>query len=293
MAIYSNCGGRDFTAEWKNLNPNVELSASESHSNKNIKIAALLEACSTSPNIYDINLLKQYKAIITWNSKFYEKYKNILNIYLTKDFSYTWDYKEPCDRIDNFIDYNDKINGICLVSNLSNFFYNESLGGIGQKRLDTMVNIKGLVKHIYGGNQVGGDMYQGIIGEKDPRFIVVDTYGFRKQKLEKVNKYKFTLVFENCYHEFWSWDYITEKIWDAFKSKTVPIYYGCYNIEKRIPPELYIDYRQFKDDDELSKYLIDFPENQYKKMIENAYEFYIDTEPNFTKDFRKILRELQ
>ena len=39
--------------------------------------------------------------------------------------------------------------------------------------------------------------------------------------------------------------YMTEKIWDSFKAKTVPVYWGASNIEEYVPKNCFIDYRDF------------------------------------------------
>ena len=149
----------------------------------------------------------------------------------------------------------------------------------------------GLTKHVFGGNDCG-DMYMGPLGRLTPEDGSVDIFACHMEKIRKASEYKFMLAFENAYHEFWSWDYVTEKIFDAFKSKTVAVYYGCYNIEKKIPKELYIDYRDFENDDELSSYLCSFSEKAYQKMVDEAYIFYKKTQPTFLRDFKKILKEL-
>ena len=76
-------------------------------------------------------------------------------------------------------------------------------------------------------------------------------------------------------------------------SKTVPIYYGGYNVEQRIPKELYVDYRDFDTDEQLSKYLLEMPKSQYIDMSEKAYEFFLKQEPNFMHDLKEILEKLK
>ncbi len=40
--------------------------------------------------------------------------------------------------------------------------------------------------------------------------------------------------------------YITEKIWDSFKARSIPIYWGASNIEEYIPINTFIDFRKFE-----------------------------------------------
>jgi len=283
-------GQRDIPGEWKQLNPNFILCPGVGDENKKDKIAHLGEVYSISPNGYNIDLLKQYKCVVTWNSKFYEAHKNELNIHLVKDFCLCHDMYREDIVLDSYKSYEEKINGICVVSNLKTFFdCNE--GAIGYKRLQIMNGIQSLVKHVYGGLNCG-EMYKGILGQRDPDHQYVNLHKYGYDKISKVNEYRFSLVCENSYHEFWSWDYITEKIWDVFSAKTVAVYYGCYNIEQRIPKELYIDYRDFSNDAELSDYLINFPRDRYIEMTEKAYDFYKQNEPTFLKELKELATNL-
>ncbi len=86
-------------------------------------------------------------------------------------------------------------------------------------------------------------------------------------------KYKFAFCFENSDSYC---GYITEKIFDAFFSGTIPIYFGAPDIQDYIPKNCYIDYRQFHSTDELVKKLksigpkdlIDY-QNNIKKFLKS------------------------
>ena len=68
--------------------------------------------------------------------------------------------------------------------------------------------------------------------------------------------------------------YITEKIWDSFKARSVPIYWGAANIEKYIPMNTFIDFRQFNGDfEKLVTFLSQISENQYTEYIQNIENF--------------------
>jgi len=56
---------------------------------------------------------------------------------------------------------------------------------------------------------------------------------------------KFVFALENTYDPVYSQGYLTEKIFHGFLSGSIPIYLGCYNIEKLIPPDLFVDLRKF------------------------------------------------
>ena len=90
-------------------------------------------------------------------------------------------------------------------------------------------------------------------------------------KIETLSQYKFNLCFENMKNKP---GYITEKIWDSFKARSIPIYWGASNIEEYIPINTFIDFRQFEGDyEKLVIYLSQITEIQYNEYIENIETF--------------------
>jgi hypothetical protein len=110
--------------------------------------------------------------------------------------------------------------------------------------------------------------------------------------LEVMQKYRFTFALETMYHEFWSWDRVSERLWNAFKTKTVPIYYGCYNIEQKVPKDLFIDYRDFSNLHQLAEYIKNFPKQQWIDMTEKAYEWYKTCRIGNIEDLESLLQSL-
>jgi len=90
------------------------------------------------------------------------------------------------------------------------------------------------------------------------------------RKIDAYQKYKFALCFENMKNIN---GYITEKIYDCFKAQIVPIYWGASNIERYVPKDCFIDYREFNDVDELYKYISSIDKSSYKKYINNINNF--------------------
>ncbi|WP_332700999.1 glycosyltransferase family 10 domain-containing protein [Devosia sp.] len=84
-------------------------------------------------------------------------------------------------------------------------------------------------------------------------------------KYEVMSQYKYSLCFENMAMS----GYITEKIFDCFYSGTIPIYLGASDIADLVPPEAYIDARQFASWDEIPRYLAALPPQQYE-VLRNA-----------------------
>ena len=226
---------------------------------KNILLA--VEGYITIPNNYNPAIIRQYDIFITHNSKFKAMYPD-LNIELQNAPANWENYYE----LDSFLTYDEKIKGVCCLARVYN---TGAAGDINFMKHTVMHDLKvepELCVHTYGPASFGRpESYKGNLGYKHSHYI----------NLKKINEYLFCWCPEPMYHELWSHDYVTERLFNCFKSKTVAIYYGCYNIQDRIPPELYIDYRQFKDVDDLSKYLLETykDKKKYTDMVENAFEW--------------------
>src|SRR3989344_4259293 len=94
-----------------------------------------------------------------------------------------------------------------------------------------------------------------------------------KNKEETYQNYKFAICYENSVHE----DYISEKIFDCFFARVVPIYLGASNVTDYIPKEAFIDKRDFRTYEELYSYLKNMPDEEYLKYIE-AIKSYLEGE---------------
>lgn len=91
-----------------------------------------------------------------------------------------------------------------------------------------------------------------------------------ENKFTTLSKYKFNICFENMGKTSW---YITEKIWDSFKAKSVPIYLWADNINKYIPKNCFIDMRDFSSYNELLKFLENMKEEDYNIYLSNINKF--------------------
>lgn len=85
-------------------------------------------------------------------------------------------------------------------------------------------------------------------------------------KIAMLNNYRFCICFENTHHLK---GYITEKIFGCFAAGCVPIYWGAPNIEEYIPKACFIDYRDFKSNEELYQYLKTISKETYDQFIAN------------------------
>lgn len=113
-------------------------------------------------------------------------------------------------------------------------------------------------------------------------------------KYEVLKNYKFTLCYEN---ECNIAGLISEKIFDCFYARTIPIFFGPSNPEIYFSKETYIDKRDFKTYDELNKYLSNMSENEYNQRIEAIENYLLSDEfkkfssNSFAKNVYAILQK--
>ena len=96
----------------------------------------------------------------------------------------------------------------------------------------------------------------------------------RDEKSNYMRKYKFIISYDSICKQN---GYVSEKIFDCFNAKVVPIYWGADNVTNYIPKECFIDRRKFSSDDELFNFLVNMKENEYNKYI-HAIEKYLESE---------------
>ena len=255
--------------------PNIDFNGTSPSKDKSL---FLLEAPNIQPQNYFTEHIKKYKKVYTWNGKLYEEYKALgIDVVKIPNFPLFDNYYS----LDTFIDFENKIDGICLICRYRG---KQTVDfDISYKRIDVFESLKGIEKHCYGKIPYCGEYYKGVIGEG------TETYPSSKTKLEVLNKYKFNLCFENAYDSMGSWDYITEKITDCFKAKCIAVYYGCYNIQDRIPKDLYIDYRDFYSHDNLVEYMKSITKDKYIEITEKAFEWEKKTKLGNIEELREIL----
>jgi len=254
-------------------------------------VMVITEPFNIRPQFYNIKELKKYSGVITWNDKFYNKYKDILNIRLYRGGQPIY---QVC-KLETPTKFEDKINGICAIGKFKN---RKATGDITHKRYDVMKEIektRKLITHYYGWKEWGGSNYKGHIGNRNVvnGHIIGNGYHCSLDKIETLSKYKFNLCFENCYHEFWSWGYITEKIICCFEARTIPIYLGCYNVNELLPNDIFIDFRNFKNCKDLVEFLVSISKKEYNDMVNKAYNFKLKTEINDIDNLIALFKEMQ
>jgi len=228
------------------------------------------EGVITIPKNYDPEYIKKYDAMITFNSKF-KKLHPELNVYLIKGVTNWCDYF----WLESFLSYEEKIKGICSIQTVYNMKM-QHYGEINHLKHDVMCGLTTepfLILHTYSKTTP--------FGKPKSRQTPLSFNPGHYENLKKINEYLFCWCPESTYHELWSYDHITERLFNCFKAKTVAIYYGCYNIEELVPKELFIDFRDFNNDlKNLSAFLIELSNDKerYNSMINSAYKWNLTNE---------------
>ncbi len=93
------------------------------------------------------------------------------------------------------------------------------------------------------------------------------------EKLKYQNYYNFSICYDNSAIN----GCISERIFDCFVSKTVPVYLGAPNINKYIPSNCYIDVNNFKKYADIYDYIKNMSFNEYCSYI-NAAETFLNSQ---------------
>lgn len=99
-----------------------------------------------------------------------------------------------------------------------------------------------------------------------------------KSKLEWLPKYKFNMCFENSTYP----GYASEKIYEAFIGGTIPIYWGSITIDCDFNPKAFLNWYEYKNDDDFLQAVIELDKNDAKYT-----EMYL--EPMFLKGTNRFM----
>ena len=94
--------------------------------------------------------------------------------------------------------------------------------------------------------------------------------GFVSDTKNIIKNYKFMISFENL---FGFEGYTGNAMMDALNACTVPIYLGRSDISKAVPENCFIDYRKFKNNSDLFKFLNNLSHDEYSNYINNIKNF--------------------
>ncbi len=236
-----------------------------------LKVIYLTEPVSVFPNQYQRAFWKKFDVAITWNDwlaaqhpAFIHTFYPMYNAFSHQSISWLKDATTT--------ELLKRQQAICLINNNKKSLIKGELFSLRGK----------VARWFYQDGQLPLDIYG-----RTP-FNLPSYKGESPDKISTYKNYRYALCFENLYLENWSNGWITEKIFDAFYALTVPIYYGCYNIEDYIDPKCFIDYRQFNSLVELRDYLKNMSDETYLEYVTNIQHFLANNNPVVEYNWEKI-----
>jgi hypothetical protein len=93
--------------------------------------------------------------------------------------------------------------------------------------------------------------------------------GAVKDKLSVLAGYRFALIFENTRFP----GYVSEKLFECFYARCIPIYSGAPDVAQYVPPPAFIDARQFASFPELEHFLRGITEADARRYVDAAHAF--------------------
>ena len=219
------------------------------------------------------NLTEIFKTVITYNDSLVT-HNNIVKGCIGDNWGDTITYKKNFKerKFIAMITNNTDINGIISILN----YYNSSDYFDSRK-------IKPHKKQIYSKREEAAKYFMNkcpndfdLYGAKWPSNynLVTKKHLPREEKTRTISQYKYILSYDSIINQR---GYISEKIFDIFKAKAIPIYWGADNVTDYIPKDCFIDKRDFETYDDLYNYLTNMTEKEYNKRIA-AIEGYLESE---------------
>lgn len=88
-------------------------------------------------------------------------------------------------------------------------------------------------------------------------------------KLPVLARYRFLLCMENTRFP----GYLSEKMFDCFYAGCIPVYDGAPDVANDVPPDVFVDARQFRSYAELRQFLVSMDERRAERYLEAAQAF--------------------
>ncbi|QHI68061.1 glycosyltransferase family 10 domain-containing protein [Tichowtungia aerotolerans] len=220
-----------------------------------LKILYMYEPPAIDPMQYTRRVWKQFDAVLTWNTYLTESSSAFTfeaGAYF--DLPYCSDYGVPMREA---VDPKDREKAICQIC--------------GDKYSLSVEEIYSERRRVARWFHENASTRMDVFGR--PPMEVPNYRGECGDKAEIMARYRYALCFENTWHPLWTRGYLTEKILDCMASGTIPVYYGCSNIEELVPPDCFIDYRKFNDLKELDALLLSMTDDEYAGYARRMQSF--------------------
>jgi len=225
------------------------------------------------------------------------KYLIIYECEVIRAENWDLDYHAHFDRIftwnDDLIDNIKYFKIAWSLETTPRFDFNVLKSAFEQRRLSTMIASGKLTKHpneLYSTRINAINWYEknapdsfDLYGPGWPVGVFKTWRGVVSDKLGTLAKYRFCICFENASGYT---GYITEKLLDCLVAGVVPVYLGAPNVTDWVPSTCFIDYRAFKDFEQLHAFLSGMSATEHGSYLdaislflssESSYPFSIDS----------------
>ncbi len=223
----------------------------------NINVLGIHEPIVVLPRQYTEKVLKSFDYIITSIETLVARGSNYIKFFHPAFDTPTGVKSDQALSLMNELSVKEKKDAVCMISGNKRSMV---AGELYSKRVEA-------AKWFYDHSKIPFDVYG------RPPFKELPNYRGElipyEEKFHVLSQYKYSLCFENIYDLVWSKGYISEKILHCIMCGTVPIYWGCSNIEKYIPNDCFIDFRRVKNYAELDRYLQEITDAEYRSYLAN------------------------
>jgi alpha(1,3/1,4) fucosyltransferase len=97
--------------------------------------------------------------------------------------------------------------------------------------------------------------------------------GIAGDKAALLARYRFSLVFENSRFP----GYVSEKLFDSFFARCIPVYSGAPDVAQYVAPAAFIDARQFASHADLERFLRGITEADARRYLDAAHAFLVSS----------------
>lgn len=263
-----------------------------------------LEADGHSIATYDINTIEDSDFILSFDNTYFQNVRHFWNIWKARKLGRTLhiDYEPPSamakihsdnglkllSRLFTVMTYNDNVvNGKSILKGVVGDFHEverQYKGDFSKRKLLCMITndrTDKVIKHwpsgLYTKRREAAEFFSSRAADSFDLYgnFWPDSYGSkgpvsRGKKFDVLSKYKFILSYDSITNQN---GYISEKIFDAFNAKVVPIYWGADNVTDYIPKECFIDKRDFESYEGLLEYIQGMTESEYEQRIRKIEEY--------------------
>jgi len=228
-----------------------------------IRLLILAEPVVVHPPQYRRSCWEQFDGVLSWNQNLVDRSDRF---YYLPHINYGFPF--PSDHAYEGAPFSEaqlrsRIKGVCMVADVKLSLLSSELYSSRARVAQWFHDSSSMPFDAYG-----------------PEGMAVSNHrGEPEVKSGVLSRYRYSLAFENSYHPYWSHGYLTEKIWDAFYSSTIPIYFGGANVAEVVPKDCFIDFRDFDSLPDLESALASRTEEDYIDTVERIWRFLREHRP--------------